>query len=204
MSIQPQKHNHSSLLHKLNSWQPRRVAMLTGTHGTMQVSHLWMAHLAMRHKPVYVVDCAIRFNVFAIADELLKRDQQVEPILENILIRRDFTPYQLLTTMQEIIADPGPYIYFFLSPTKQFFDGDVGQQEGLFLLQKMLRLLQRMQSKNIPVVLVEKPGYRHANFRFIFSQLLKLAHPVWEITSGPESRQNILWSKRHSHIINKY
>ncbi len=174
--------NPVSLFQSIDTWQPRGLAMITGNKGVSQLSHLWIAHLAMQDRPVYIIDCAIRFNVFVIAEEILINNMQPEIILGNILIRRDFTPYQLLTTMKEILANPGPYTYFFLSPTKQFFDNDVAKQEGLFLLNKMLEMFAQMRQQKIPALIVEKANYRHPHFQHIYPKLMQLASPVWQVT----------------------
>ncbi len=159
----------------------RELGLLSGDKGAFSLAHLWIAHLAMQDIPVYVIDCAIRFQIFSLADEIIRHGHDVDRILSGIKIRRDFTPYQLLTTMNEILTHSSSYVYFILSPTKQFFDGDVGAAEGKFLLTKLLGKLSLIQQKRIPLVLVEKHTYHHPTFAAFFPKMQKMADTHWSL-----------------------
>jgi hypothetical protein len=192
--------------------------------GIFSLAHRWITHLAIRSaapmglddnwkfdssliphdecnpKFVYVVDCAIRFNVFAVSDECLRQGIPPEPVLKSIKVRRDFTPYQLLATVREIMQAPTPsYIYFFLSPCKQFFDGDVREEEARFLLRKLIRDFEEMNRRRIPLVLVERPAYQHPVFQEFFPKICSLAQFVWKVQV--HEHRDIVGAKKVFQII---
>lgn len=176
----------------LETWSKDGIALLTGDTSIFTLAHQWMAHLVRLETQVYVIDCAIRFRVFTIADYLHSYAISPEKGLQNIKIRRDFTPYQLLTTINELRNLQTPYIYFLLNPVKQFLDGDVGEDEGYFLLKLMVRKLLTLQQLHKPVILVEKPGYKHFTFMKIFPKMLQTANTVWTANITSQDGKNTL------------
>ncbi|AGS80776.1 hypothetical protein LEP1GSC050_0074 [Leptospira phage vB_LbrZ_5399-LE1] len=127
--------------------------------------HDLLAELAIRCKEVHVFDCAIRFNVFAIAEAGRKSNSS---FLHNIHLQRAFTPYQLLDSIGELLRAPaeltGSPLYFFLAPSKQFFDGDVKKDEREHLLAVLVKKFEAMHEKKI---------------RFLISESLKIQDPLY-------------------------
>ena len=78
-------------------------------------------------------------------------------------------------------------IYFFLAPCKQFFDGDVGEEEGEFLLKRLLGVFGSMARKGLPVLIVER-GYDHPVFQRIYPELERLAGCHWPLAQLTDSQ----------------
>lgn len=166
-------------LNALSRWSGEGIALVQGDSAALgEVSHLWMAHLAMQGRRVFVVDCAIRFDVFRLADEAMRCDVNPETLLASIFVQRVFTPYHILEAVADAEADAERDVTVLLAPMKQFFDGDVGEEEGLFLLE---RLVKRLRAATHPFLLVEKDHYSHPSFAPIFPKLEALSRPVWMV-----------------------
>lgn len=159
------------------SWPPEGVALLSGESFPTDVSHLWIADLALRNVPVLVIDCAIRLDVFRLVDEALRRDVNPDVLLAAILVQRVFTPYHILEAIARAEKERRS-LTVLLAPMKQFFDGDVGEEEGLFLLRRMVA---RLRSAASPFLIVEKEHYSHPSFRAIFPELEALSTSVWRV-----------------------
>jgi len=127
--------------------------------------HELLVELAFRAEEVHVFDCAIRFNVYAIAES---RNYAGSRHLKNIHIQRAFTPYQLLDSISSLIKEPTETIrskiFFFLAPAKQFFDGDVKKAEREHLLQALVTKFEAMQENN---------------FRILISEAMKIQDPIY-------------------------
>ncbi|WP_246839463.1 hypothetical protein [Leptospira licerasiae] len=120
------------------------------------LAHSFMAQLASAGERVHIFDCAIRFNLFSITKFLNDRPLVA---LHNIEIQRAFTPYQLLDSLSDLIAedkDPGIFpLIVFLSPAKQFFDKDVKQKEREHLLSDLIFKLEQIRAKGFRFLIVE-------------------------------------------------
>ncbi|MBL8019352.1 MAG: hypothetical protein JNM27_06785 [Leptospirales bacterium] len=161
------------------------TGLLTGKSGIFHLSHVWQIQFLLQNHRILVIDCAIRFNAFFLAEEAHRLGLQSEAVLGSILVQRAFTPYQILDVITGILSKshrPSPTTYFLLAPMKQFFDGDVSEEEGKFLLQKMLSVIRNIQAEGIPFLIVEKESYDHPSFAPAFQDLIQLANPLWQLT----------------------
>lgn len=182
MYLGPLEGFQDQLFRPVLGWSRDNVGLLTGRQGIYKLALRWEYAFAVSGFQVFNLDCAIRFDVFTITEETRKRRVSPEALLEKILVQRAFTPYQILDSVQEIYTSTKENtIYFILAPCKQFFDGDVQDDEGLFLLEKLVLLLERMRSRQIPIVLVESTKYTHPNFQKIFPKLVSLSEDLWEL-----------------------
>lgn len=155
-----------------------RVALLKGASSSIiDISHLWIADLVFQNLRILVIDCAVRFDVFRLVDESLRRNKNPDLLLSSVLVQRVFTPYHILESVALAEKD-SCYITVLLTPLKQFFDGDVGYDEGLFLLK---RLIQRLKRAKSIFLVVEKSKYCHPSFDVIFPQLESISSMVWEV-----------------------
>lgn len=182
MYLGPLEGFQDQLFRPVLGWSRDNVGLLTGRQGIYTLALRWEYAFAVSGFQVFNLDCAIRFDVFTITEETRKRRVSPEALLEKILVQRAFTPYQILDSLGEIYSSTKENtIYFILAPCKQFFDGDVQDDEGLFLLEKLVLLLERMRAKQIPIVLVESTKYTHPNFQKIFPKLVDLSEDLWEL-----------------------
>lgn len=171
-----------SIIQALEHWNKTSTGLVTGESGIFPLALIWQVLLVQLGYKPHTIDCAMRGNAFTIADEAMRRNLQPEAVLESISIQRAFTPYQILDVMHEILENPKDRIYTILAPCKQFFDGDVGDDEGTYLLGKLIQIMKKFSNKNIPLFIVETQKYNHQAFPEAFKQIRQLARPVFELS----------------------
>lgn len=191
MGVYTYKTDLRSIGTSIQTWDIASLGVLTGNAEIFHLAHNWIAALIIKGYRVHVIDCAIRFNVYRVIDEANFYGIDLHDFLMTGMVQRAFTPYQILDVSRRILntqKDPNN-IYFLLAPTKQFFDGDVGEEEGEFLLEKLIAVLGRLQARGIPTIAVESEKYRHKTFVKLFPRLVQIANSVWEyrkITFGKQ------------------
>ncbi|MBM9500526.1 hypothetical protein JWG44_09730 [Leptospira sp. 201903071] len=172
----------ANLYQPVLSWNRKGLSMLTGMSGIYRLALQWEYVFAVSGFKVFNLDCAIRFNPFVITEETRRRRIPPESLLENILVQRAFTPYQILDALKAVATKRSPdTIYFLLAPCKQFFDGDVQEEEGRFLLDKMLLILEKIHSLDIPILVIESMKYKHPTFQNFFPKLAAASSDLWEL-----------------------
>ncbi|MBW0433768.1 hypothetical protein [Leptospira yasudae] len=171
-----------NLYNPILSWERKGLGMLTGMSGIYNLALHWEYAFAVSGFKIFNLDCAIRFNPFVITAETRKRRIPPEALLSNILVQRAFTPYQILDALQAVASRKNEEnIYFLLAPCKQFFDGDVQEDEGRFLLDKMLLILERLHEQEVPVLVIESMKYTHPTFKAFFPKLAEASADLWEL-----------------------
>ncbi len=181
-------------LRPLDLWNKRRLALFAGPSLIFPISLAWQVGLALQGWSVHNIDCALRCNVFNLADEALRLGVQPELVLHSVRVRRAFTPYQILDALFQILEKPAPVgqkrLYFLLAPCKQFFDGDVSREEGAYLLDRLLLLLRRFDEEGRPLLVAERHAYEHPAFPGVFARLKKLSSSLWELEADERSSQS--------------
>ncbi|EMY78037.1 hypothetical protein LEP1GSC060_1855 [Leptospira weilii serovar Ranarum str. ICFT] len=171
-----------NLYNPILSWERKGLGMLTGMSGIYNLALHWEYAFAVSGFKIFNLDCAIRFNPFVITEETRRRRVPPETLLENIFVQRAFTPYQILDALQSIaLRKETEMIFFLLAPCKQFFDGDVQEDEGRFLLDKMLLILERLHAMEMPVLVIESMKYTHPTFQAFFPRLIETSADLWEL-----------------------
>lgn len=136
---------------------------------------------------MYVVDCAIRFRVFLLSEKAAASGTNPDWVLSRVQVRRVFTPYHILDAI-ELLKREKRKITFILAPLKQFFDPDVGKEEGLFLLHRMVDKLHEVRRLNSNTFIIEKQNYRHTSFQTIFPVLKDCCDEVHELRPIDEQK----------------
>lgn len=175
------------------SWDRCSLGVLTGNAEIYHLAHVWIAVLIGRGYKVQVIDCAIRFNVYRMIDEANLLGLDLQDFLDTGVVRRAFTPYQILDVCREILLkkySPNS-VFFILAPCKQFFDGDVKEPEGFALLRKLISVFAKMQASQIPFLAIESQKYKHKTFQFLFPEILKLANSTWEYSKRSHGKEII-------------
>jgi|GEM_PF-3387523 len=161
----------------------RSVAYMTGTSASFALSQIWQTRMALEGIKTHTIDCAIRFNTYAISDECLRLQVPPETIADSITVTRAFTPYQILDAVQELKKNE---VVFVLAPAKQFFDGDVAFDEGLFLIQKLVRFFADAHERGVALFVVERPSYAAPAFSTFLSDIKPLTDKSrWELYRLP-------------------
>ena len=171
----------TSIKDAASAWVGRSVALLTGDSRAFSLSHSWMVRHYLAEHRVRVIDCAVRYDTISIVDELLRLDLDVDAGIKAIEVRRAFTPYQILEAVADI-PESGyreTDVYYLLAPYKQFFDGDVADDEAAYLLHLLNERLRKLSRDGWSVVVVEKSIYQHRAFSQAYMQLRSIATPVW-------------------------
>ena len=157
----------------------RSVAYMTGAQAIFPLIQVWQTRMALAGIRTHTIDCAIRFNTYAIAEEALRQNVAPETIHDHITVTRAFTPYQILDAVQELKRNE---VVFVLAPAKQFFDGDVAFDEGLFLIQKLVRFFADAHERGVALFVVERPSYAAPAFSTFLSDIRALTErSQWEL-----------------------
>ncbi|MDH5718174.1 MAG: hypothetical protein OEZ22_11135 [Spirochaetia bacterium] len=166
----------------------KSTVLLTGHSKIFSFSMKWQALLALNGFEIHNIDCAIRFNSYAIANEAIRNNVPPEFIANSITLVRGFTPYQILDAANDILRSfEKNRLFFILAPCKQFFDGDVSFDEGLFLLEKLIKVFRQIKAASIPLVIVEKESYSHPVFSSVYQKIKSLSSSVLVLRSGGAS-----------------
>ncbi|TGK18860.1 hypothetical protein [Leptospira stimsonii] len=149
-----------------NSLIPLETPLLLG-RGSNNASHALIVRLSREGYEIHIVDCAIRFQAYSIAEATKSFNT---PILHEIQIQRAFTPYQLLDFINSILSSAQKdelksKLFLFLAPSKQFFDGDVKVDERIALLDRLIEKFKLMQSEG---------------FQVLISESIKKADPIYQ------------------------
>jgi DNA-binding transcriptional regulator YdaS (Cro superfamily) len=157
----------------------RSIAYMTGTSATFSLSQIWQTRMAIAGIRTHTIDCALRFNTYTISDEALRQQVPPESIADSITVTRAFTPYQILDAVRELKKNE---VVFVLAPAKQFFDGDVAFDEGLFLIQKLVRFFADAHERGVGLFVVERPSYAAPAFSTFLSEMRPLTdRSRWEL-----------------------
>ena len=180
-------------------WDRRSPALLYGASPIFPLSHILQVHLWQSGYRIFNIDCSIRFNAFQLMDEALRRELPGEEMLNSIMIQRAFTPYQILdlfwTVWRKERRSSNPALYFIFAPCKQFFDGDVQEEEASFLLKKLSSVLSLWNDAGIPYLIVETGSYKSKLFAGAISTFSALTEYQWQLealplSSGRQIRRN--------------
>jgi hypothetical protein len=141
-----------------------------------QLAHEWMTYFLYRGEKLHVLDCAIRLKPYLLAESTKGMDSFV---LHQISVQRAFTPYQLLDAVQSLLSSEEELdkIYFFLAPSKQFFDGDVQKEERIFLLEQLANKLGKLKKKGGRFVISESIPKQDDSYRVFHSRLILEVQP---------------------------
>lgn len=176
----------------------RSVAYLTGISDIFPLTQIWQARMAIEGVRTHTIDCAIRFNTYAIAEEALRQSVAPESIADSVTVTRAFTPYQILDAVKELRKNE---VVFVLAPAKQFFDGDVAFDEGLFLIQKLVRFFADAHERGVALFVVERPSYAAPAFSTFLSDMKQLTQRSrWELSPfGASNGRRLRITEGHTY-----
>ena len=167
------------------------LTLMSGPSEVFYLSHSWQAELVFAGRRVHVLDCAIRFNAFLLAEEAFRRGESAEATLNRVSVQRAYTPYQILDATRELLesitlAPEHAPVPFILAPAKQFFDGDVAADEARFLLGRLLSLFGEFKERGFPLVVIEKESYKNRNFPPFIERLVTISSCAWRLEQSGE------------------
>ncbi|HNJ35062.1 MAG TPA: hypothetical protein PK881_12530 [Leptospiraceae bacterium] len=158
----------------------RRISLLTGVSGIYALSHSWISRLALLGLPITVMDCADRFDPFAIAEEAASQDVKPDVLLETITCQKIATPLQFLGAARGILNARRGGVAVILSPLRHFLDIGESAPGRELLLDGFLSVLSELSVRSRPVLLVEAQQDAPL-FHSAFDRMAALASPIWRI-----------------------
>jgi hypothetical protein len=126
------------------------------------------------------MDCADRFDPFAIAEEAASQDVKPDVLLETITCQKIATPLQFLGAARGILNARRGGVAVILSPLRHFLDIGESAHGRELLLDGFLSVLSELSVRSRPVLLVEAQQDAPL-FHSAFDRMAALASPIWRI-----------------------
>ena len=159
-------------------WQEKKISFLASrSRKIYSLCHVWQVQLVQCGWIIHHIDCAVTFSTYSIINECLALGIAPEQIANKIQVTRAFTPYQILTAVQRVLENPlyQKRAIFVTAVLKQFFDGDVRQDEGLFLFKRLLHVCYQLQNLKVSMMIIDRDHYGSPIFLKMYQSLQKLA-----------------------------
>ena len=134
------------------TYTPGSYDLVIAPHAGMPLITVISARLALTGT-LRVLDCGNRYNVYPIAREIRRRSIAVDASMDNILITRAFTSYQVLAMLKRERAQ-APVLVIDLLAT--YLDEDIDLVESRRLLRYSIAELARL-SQSAPLLVTVKP-----------------------------------------------
>ena len=169
-----------------------RLSLLLTASNTNPILVEIIAELALQSK-LLVLDGGNRFDGYGLAHALRRHTANLDDALNNILLSRTFTCYQLTTLLGDLACGNIPIIVLDILST--FLDENVNLQARHKLLSTCLTHLQRL-SQTAPVVIWARtrslPGIEDEG---LMEELLKAADKTWYTDNPqPTAKQLLLFN----------
>jgi hypothetical protein len=135
------------------------------------------ARLAVRG-PLRVLDGGNQFNAYPVARTVRRYTSDLSNVLQDILLARAFTCYQMAALIDDSPAGATPTLVFDLLAT--FYDENVSLFESRRLLATCLVKLQRLGQAGPVIVGAQLPGTVCQERQVLLDLLRKSTAQVWE------------------------
>ena len=157
---------------------PGQISLLIAPAVTITILMEMAAQMAMQSQ-LLVLDGGNRFDGYGLARALRKRTSQMHAKLQNVLLSRVFTCYQMKSFVSERNHNTMPILVLDLLAT--FLDENVPLRERQQLLAECLQHLQGL-SQTAPVVIwVRKRSLPGIEDEGLLEQVLSAANKTWHI-----------------------
>ena len=159
-----------------------QIGLLIGPRAERMTMLDLSAMLALRG-PARVLDGGNSYNALYVARYLRRHTAKLDETLNQIMVARAFTCYQLVTLLEETAVSPYPTLVLDLLST--FYDESVSVPEAYRLLRLVTRHLHRLR-RLAPVIVSLRPSPLHQPDRAGFNRPLEtiadllLVHPPEE------------------------
>jgi hypothetical protein len=138
-------------MNELVETHPSSWILVAGSRAIRTTMLTFVARLAERG-PVRVLDGGNQFNAYLISREL--RGQPV--LLERIIVSRMFTCYQVLASLEKMVAPSAPFIVLDLLHT--FYDETIPFHERRILVERCIPHLGRLSRQARGAISVHSPA----------------------------------------------
>ncbi len=164
-----------------------QISLLIAPSATIAILMEMTAELSLQSR-VIMVDGGNRFDGYGLARALRRRTVDLKSALDQVLLSRAFTCYQMAALLSEFPQSALPIIVLDMLAT--FLDENIRLETRQSLLGSCLMQLQRL-SQSAPVVIWARkrslPGIEDVG---LLDQLLETAEKVWRLESPqPDTRQ---------------
>ena len=156
---------------------PEHLAVIIAPHAGRSFMLELAARLAVLG-PLRVLDGGNQFNAYPVARSIRRYTPDLTHALQDILMARAFTCYQMAALIADSPAGAAPTLVFDLLAT--FYDENVSLYESQRLLSTCLARLQRLGQAG-PVIVGARPPLPACQDRqVLLDRLRKSAAQVWE------------------------
>jgi hypothetical protein len=168
-----------------------QISLLIAPSVTIAILMEMTAQMAMQTR-LLVLDGGNRFDGYGLARALRKRTADLDAALQNVLLSRVFTCYQMKALLSEMDHNSMPLLVLDILAT--FLDENVKLPARQDLLADCLVDLQRL-SQSAPVILwVRKRSLPGIEDEGLLDQVLAASQKTWQFENpGPVARQMTLF-----------
>ena len=155
-----------------------KISLVVAPRAVVQSLMSMLAALALRGR-VIVIDGGNCFDGYTLARTLRRHTHEVQAALEQVLLSRAFTCYQMVAMLAELPVDGTPVIVLDMLAT--FLDENVNFAKRQRLLENSLSLLRRI-SGGAPVAVWSRTRTSpNGEDQQLLTPLLECAQDIWEL-----------------------
>ena len=149
-----------------------RIGLVRGGNTVLRAGCLLAAYAAHKGLKPFVVDGGNRFDPFAVSLYARRHGLDERALLQNIMVSRGFTCYQVANLVTEKLARVGEpdSVVLVLSPCATFFDESVTTREATMLFDRTVKGL-RYLSRRFPFVLLQPLPCPNPRRRYLLTRL---------------------------------
>ncbi len=183
-----------------------QISLLIAPSVTIAILMEMAAQIAMQNR-MLVLDGGNRFDGYGLARALRKRTTDIHAALQNVLLSRVFTCYQVSHFVNNLKHNTMPILVLDILAT--FLDENVKLMERQQLLAECLQQLRRLSHSAPIVIWVRKRSLPGIEDQGLLEQVIRAADKIWKIESpGQAVKQPALFdmpeSKTTTSNIKKY
>lgn len=153
--------------------------LLTGRSTVFNLAHEQLLSEYAGENEIFILDCAMRFNIFHLVESAGRFHINTDLLLERIYVQRAFTPAQIIEAFSRLITSDIERSIFIFAPMKQFFDPDVQLNECIHLLGRFIDMLALRPATGSRVLIAEKSHYSHSAFIPLYRRLWQASRKVY-------------------------
>lgn len=169
-----------------------QISLLIAPSSAITVLMEMTAQIALQ-RHILILDGGNRFDGYGLAQTLRKHTVNINPALQNVLLSRIFTCYQMKAFLSEFNDNTLPILVLDLLAT--FLDENVKLPMRQSLLSDCLSCLQKLSRLNPVVLWVRKRSLPQIEDEGLLDQVFSASNRVWHIeNSAPGASQPALFN----------
>jgi hypothetical protein len=158
--------------------QRGKISLVVAPRGVSGKMMTMLATLAL-HGKVLVIDGGNRFDAYALSRELRQRTVEVYAALNQVILSRVFTCYQMTATLSQLPLDGTPVVILDLLGT--FLDESVAFGKRRYLLNSSLGRLRQIAASAPVALWVRTRSTPTDEDQKLLPLVLEIASDLWEL-----------------------